>query len=91
MRLKILAEGSTEWQHFIKHWGLSILIDDDILFDTFGKPNYITKQLKRFSVDIDKIKHIVISHDDWDHVSGLWKILERNIYVPISVPVSRQR
>ena len=85
MQLKILAEGSTKWQRFIKHWGLSILIDDDILFDTFGKPNYVTKQLKRFSVDLDKIKHIVISHDDWDHVSGLWRILERNNDVTVYV------
>jgi 7,8-dihydropterin-6-yl-methyl-4-(beta-D-ribofuranosyl)aminobenzene 5'-phosphate synthase len=77
MRLKILAEGSTKWQRFIKHWGLSILIDDDILFDTFGKPDYVLKQLKRLSIDLNKIKNIIISHDDWDHVSGLWKILER--------------
>jgi len=85
MRFKILAEGSTKWQRFIKHWGLSILIDDDILFDTFGKPDYVLKQLKRFSIDIDKIKHIVISHDDWDHVSGLWKILERNRNITVYV------
>ncbi|MFA5085918.1 MAG: MBL fold metallo-hydrolase [Candidatus Omnitrophota bacterium] len=78
MRLKILAEGSTKWQRFIKHWGLSIIIDDDILFDTFGDPDYVANQLKRFKIDIDKIKHIVISHDDWDHVTGLWKILELN-------------
>jgi 7,8-dihydropterin-6-yl-methyl-4-(beta-D-ribofuranosyl)aminobenzene 5'-phosphate synthase len=77
MKLKILAEGSTKWQRFVKHWGLSILIDEDILFDTFGKPEYVLKQLKRYTIDINKIKHIVISHDDWDHVTGLWKILER--------------
>jgi len=78
MQLKVLAEGSTRWQRFIRHWGLSILIDDDILFDTFGKPDYVMKQLKRFNLNPDKIKHIIISHDDWDHFSGLWKILERN-------------
>jgi len=77
MKIRLLAEGSTTWQRFIKHWGLSILIDDDILFDTFGKPDYVVKQLKGLNVDSNKIKHIVISHDDWDHVSGLWKILEQ--------------
>jgi len=85
MRLTILAEGSTRWQRFIKHWGLSVLIDDDILFDTFGKPSYALKQLNRFKVDIKKIKHIIISHDDWDHVSGLWKILERNNDVTVYI------
>lgn len=78
MRLKILAEGSTKWQRFIKRWGLSILIDDDVLFDTFGKPDYVAGQLKKINADFKKIKHIVISHDDWDHVAGLWKILEQN-------------
>jgi 7,8-dihydropterin-6-yl-methyl-4-(beta-D-ribofuranosyl)aminobenzene 5'-phosphate synthase len=78
MKIRILAEGSTKWQRLIKHWGLSILIDDDILFDTFGKPGYVLKQLKRFGADPDKIKHIAISHDDWDHISGLWELLERN-------------
>jgi len=85
MRLKILAEGSTKRQRLIKHWGLSVLIDDDILFDTFGKPDYVVKQLKRFSIDLNKIKHIVISHDDWDHISGLWKILERNQDVTVYI------
>ena len=85
MRLKILAEGSTKWQRFIKHWGLSILIDNDILFDTFGRSDYVLKQLKRFKVDVSKIKHIVISHDDWDHVTGLWKILERNRNVTVYI------
>ncbi len=78
MKIRILAEGSTKWQRLMKHWGLSILIDDDVLFDTFGKPDYVLKQLRRFKVDINKIRHIVISHDDWDHVSGLWKILDYN-------------
>jgi len=78
MKLTLIAEGSTKWQRFIKHWGLSILIDDDILFDTFGRPGYVLKQLNRFNVDPAKIKHIAISHDDWDHISGLWKILDRN-------------
>ena len=85
MKLKILAEGSTKWQRFIKHWGLSILIDDDILFDTFGKSDYVLKQLKRFKIDVNKIKHIIISHDDWDHVTGLWKILERNQDVTVYI------
>ncbi|OGX17880.1 MAG: hypothetical protein A3K83_07800 [Omnitrophica WOR_2 bacterium RBG_13_44_8b] len=70
---------------FYKALGLSILMDDDILFDTFGNPIYVVKQLKRFNVDLGKIKHVVISHDDWDHVTGLWKILERNRDVTVYI------
>ena len=78
MKFRILAEGSTRWQRLIKHWGLSILIDEDILFDTFGKADYVLRQLGRSGDDIGKIKHVILSHDDWDHVGGLWRILERN-------------
>lgn len=85
MKLKILAEGSTKRQRFIRHWGLSVLINEDILFDTFGKPSYVLKQLKRSDIDLDKIKHIVISHDDWDHVTGLWNILGRNNDVTVYI------
>ncbi|MBN2453688.1 MAG: MBL fold metallo-hydrolase [Candidatus Omnitrophica bacterium] len=85
MKIRILAEGSTKWQRLIKHWGLSILIDDDILFDTFGKPGYVVKQLKKFGADIGKIKHIIISHDDWDHVAGLWDILAQNRSVTVYI------
>lgn len=85
MKIRLLAQGSTKWQRLIKHWGLSILIDEDILFDAFGQPGYVIKQFKRFDEDIRKIKHIVISHDDWDHVAGLWKILELNRDVAVYV------
>lgn len=85
MKLRILADGSTKWQRAMNQWGLSILIDDDILFDTFGKPDYVLKQLEKIGADIDKIKHIVISHDDWDHIAGLWKILEANKDVTVYI------
>lgn len=85
MKIKVLAEGSTKWQRLIKHWGLSILVDDDILFDTFGKPGYILMQMKRFHIDPYRIRDVVISHDDWDHIAGLPEILElgnnRAVYI----------
>ena len=85
MKLTIIAEGSAKWQHLIERWGLSILVGDDVLFDTFGKPRYLIRQAKKFNVDFNKLKHIIISHDDWDHISGLWYILERNKDVTVYI------
>lgn len=85
MRLRVLAEGSTGWQRFVRHWGLSVLIDEDMLFDTFGKRSYVLEQLKKIGAGAGKIRHIAISHDDWDHVEGLWKILELNRDVTVYV------
>jgi 7,8-dihydropterin-6-yl-methyl-4-(beta-D-ribofuranosyl)aminobenzene 5'-phosphate synthase len=85
MQIKIIAAGSTKLERFFRKWGVSFLINEDILFDTFGKPSVLNRQLKKLSIDVSKIKHIIISHDDWDHISGLWDILERNKNVTVYI------
>jgi len=75
MNIKIIAEGSTKWQRFIRRWGISFLIGEDVLFDTFGDPGVLLRNMRKFHIDTTKIKHIVLSHDDWDHISGLWYLL----------------
>ena len=77
MDIKLLAEGHTKWDRFIRNWGISFLIDDDVLFDTFGR--------RKLKVDATKIKHIIISHEHWDHISGLWAILKINNAVTVYV------
>lgn len=75
MKIKIIATGSSKLQRFIRRWGVSFLIGDDVLFDTFGDPGVFMDNMRKFKVDTAKIKHIVLSHDDWDHIAGLWYLL----------------
>jgi len=75
MKLQIIATGSTKWQRFIRQWGVSFLVGEDALFDTFGDPGVLLKNMRKFNIDAAKIKHIVLSHDDWDHIAGLWYLL----------------
>ena len=82
----LIAEGSTPQDREGENWGLSFLIGKDTLFDTFGKPERFMSNVRRFTVDIAQIRHIVISHDDWDHVSGLWDILALNRQCTVYVP-----
>ena len=77
MKIKVIAVGSTKWDRFFRRWGVSLLIGEDVLFDTFGDPGIFLKNAKRLNIDFSKIRHIVLSHDDWDHVSGLWDIIAR--------------
>lgn len=77
MQIKIIAVGSTKWDRFWRRWGVSFLIGEDVLFDTFGDPGVFLRNMRRFGVDVSKIKHIVLSHDDWDHITGLWHLLGR--------------
>ncbi|MFH0790149.1 MAG: MBL fold metallo-hydrolase [Candidatus Omnitrophota bacterium] len=75
MRIKIIAVGSTKWERFIRRWGVSFLIGEDVLLDTFGDPRVLLNNMRKFNIDTAKIKHIVLSHDDWDHISGLWYLI----------------
>ncbi|MDD4202408.1 MAG: MBL fold metallo-hydrolase, partial [Candidatus Omnitrophica bacterium] len=91
MKIQVIAQGSTPLERSIKRWGLSILIDDDILFDTFGEIDLFVKQLEKLNVNINNLKHVIISHEHWDHTNGLWYILgqNKNINVYIGYHFSR--
>ena len=66
MQVRVIAVGSTKWERFIRRWGVSFLIGEDVLFDTFGDPGVFLGNMRRFNIEPAKIKYIVISHDDWD-------------------------
>lgn len=77
MKIKIIATGESKWQRFIRRWGVSFLIGEDVLFDTFGDAGVLLGNMRKFNIDASKIKHIVLSHDDWDHISGLWYLIPK--------------
>ncbi|MBN2735738.1 MAG: MBL fold metallo-hydrolase [Spirochaetales bacterium] len=85
MKIKIVSEGSTKLDYLRGRWGLSFLIDDDILFDTFCDPDLFKHDLIKSNVDIQKIQHVIISHDHWDHKDGLWYVLENNHHLSVYV------
>ncbi len=86
MNIQLIASGSRLWELWIRHWGLSFLIDDSILFDTFANHRTLSRKLRQNHIDIARIRDVVISHDHWDHIDGLWGLLERrkglNVYLP---------
>ncbi len=77
MQMRIIAVGSSKWDRFIRRRGVSFLIGEDTLFDTFGDPGVFLNNARRMQIDFSRIRHIVLSHDDWDHISGLQYIINR--------------
>ncbi len=75
MELKIIATGCTAQERAQKRWGISLLVDNTVLFDTFGDPDVFRANLEKYSVNYSLIEQVVISHDHWDHVAGLPLIL----------------
>lgn len=78
MKIRLIADGATKWQRMIKRWGISFLVGDDLLFDAFGDARVFLHNVKKYKIDLSKVRHVVISHDDWDHISGLWDLLDKH-------------
>jgi 7,8-dihydropterin-6-yl-methyl-4-(beta-D-ribofuranosyl)aminobenzene 5'-phosphate synthase len=75
--IKVIATGSTREERADGNWGLSLLVGDDLLFDTYGVPAVFQRRLQEEGIDVSAIRDIVISHDHWDHTCGLWSIMLR--------------
>ncbi len=76
MRLTLIAEGSSKQERKALRWGISFLAGD-VLFDVFGRADIFWKNVERFGIDLTRIRHVVISHDDWDHIAGLEGFLKK--------------
>ncbi|HDD64847.1 MAG TPA: MBL fold metallo-hydrolase [Firmicutes bacterium] len=76
-RIKVLFDRDSIDKRLKIGWGLSFLIDENVLFDTGENGKYLLKNMEILSVNIEKIEKIVISHDHWDHTGGLWDLLEK--------------
>ena len=72
-------------------WGFACLIEGTekvILFDTGTQPDILLHNVDHLGVDLKKVEQIVISHDHYDHIGGLPKVLDRNHDVSVYMPVS---
>lgn len=78
MRIKILFDKDSRDERFKTGWGISYLVDDDILFDTGEKFEYLEHNAKLMGVDLGKIKKIVLSSERWEHRGGLGELLKIN-------------
>jgi 7,8-dihydropterin-6-yl-methyl-4-(beta-D-ribofuranosyl)aminobenzene 5'-phosphate synthase len=76
MKVQVLYDKNSIARNLYTGWGVSFLIDEEIIFDTGESGRRLLGNMKRLGIDIDKIKMVVISHDHWDHTGGLWSLLK---------------
>ena len=74
-------------------WGFSCLIkglEKTILFDTGGEGDILLSNMEKLDIDPQQIEIVVLSHIHYDHVGGLFTLLEKNhnliVYLPESFP-----
>lgn len=81
MNLKILFDNNSFREGLETSWGFSCLIeekDKNILFDTGSNPFLLLRNIKRLKVNLKKIDIVFLSHMHWDHIGGLYAIIENN-------------
>lgn len=78
MKIRILFDKDGLDDRFKTGWGISYLIDDDILFDTGEKFEYLENNARLMDADLQKIRKIVLSCNRWEHIGGLWELLQVN-------------
>ena len=83
MEIQVIFEKEKIYDECSCGWGTSFLIDGRVLFDAGEKPEYILNNMNLLHVDINKIEKIVISHNHWDHIGGLWELLKINKNIEI--------
>ncbi len=91
LKFTILYDNYLHEQGTKTDWGFSCLIEGTekvILFDTGTKPDILLHNVDHLGVDLKKVEQIVISHDHYDHIGGLPKVLDRNHDVSVYLPVS---
>jgi len=77
MEIKVLFDKAAADGKIKIGWGLSVLVDGKILFDTGEKGEWLLNNMKQAGINVEEdVKSIVISHDHWDHTGGLWDILK---------------
>jgi 7,8-dihydropterin-6-yl-methyl-4-(beta-D-ribofuranosyl)aminobenzene 5'-phosphate synthase len=69
--LSTMLVGDTEG---MGEWGFSALIDADghrVLLDTGAHPDTVLQNARDLQVDLSTVKEVILTHNHWDHVSGL--------------------
>ena len=71
-------------------WGFAAIIegitDNPILFDTGSEGLKLLANMELMGFDHEKIKHVIISHEHWDHTGGLDVLLSENRDMEIFIP-----
>jgi metal-dependent hydrolase (beta-lactamase superfamily II) len=65
----------------VGEWGFSALVEVDgqrVLFDTGGRPETVLNNARELGVDLSNVEDVILSHNHWDHVTGLVTFPEKN-------------
>lgn len=77
-RITVICDNYTTRDDLEASWGFACLIvldDKNILFDTGSDGVVLSRNMARLGIDPASIDLLMISHQHWDHVGGIYAIL----------------
>jgi len=70
----------------IPDWGFSCYIHEaGLLFDTGAKGSVLLANMQELGISPADVRHLVLSHDHWDHTGGIQAILAANPSIEVFV------
>ena len=91
LSILITCDNTVSSSEFKSEWGFSCVVkgmEKTILFDTGADSSTLLYNFKKLNLSPKDIDVIVLSHSHWDHVGGLWGVLEGNNDIDVYVPAS---
>ncbi len=89
--ITVICDNYTTRNDLEASWGFACLIAQEgknILFDTGSDGIVLTHNLERLGIDPSSIDLLMISHQHWDHVGGIYAILNARNNLPVYLPHS---
>lgn len=94
-KIDIIFDNRCVREGFLTGFGFSSLVYNPYtsnysLFDTGGDGNVLIHNIRKFDVNVDEIKNVIISHSHFDHSGGLNEVVKYNPNIEIHVPKSNE-
>lgn len=86
MKITVIYDNNSYKAGLDASWGFSCFIEGTektILFDTGSNPFLLLRNIKCLKIDPGDIDLIFLSHMHWDHIGGLYGIIENNPAVTV--------
>jgi len=85
MEIRVVFDNRKEDMHYFAGWGVSYLVNGHVLFDAGESEDMLFHNMRSMNVGPEEIRKIVVSHEHWDHIGGLWRLLAHNPGMPVYV------
>jgi 7,8-dihydropterin-6-yl-methyl-4-(beta-D-ribofuranosyl)aminobenzene 5'-phosphate synthase len=91
MKVTVLLNNIIQKEGLGYGWGMAAYVEGYekiILFDTGDNGKILLANMKKLQKNPESVSIVVISHEHYDHIGGLWDFLEINPHVEVFVPQS---